>query len=90
MGDYADYEIEKILDWEDASHEDDEFDDGSYRPKSIKSKTCKYCGKTGLFWDQLETGQWVLHEYVSEQNGEYGYEDLEPHICPHFNPYVKK
>lgn len=69
MGDYAD------MAW-------DPCDPGSWvdlpRPRRTpQPKTCNRCGKTGLWWREVESG-WRLHEF-DDDGTLLG--DLTPHVC---------
>lgn len=39
---------------------EDYFDEYDYEPRS-RPTTCKFCGKTGLHWEN-DDGQWQLYE----------------------------
>jgi len=57
MGDIADYLIEQSEAlWDDPYYEPEQ--EGPF--PANKDKTCRYCGKGGLFWHKAKTG-WRLH-----------------------------
>jgi len=76
MGEFADDCLDRCYDYDDSlsrywsgelSHDEaveagviDE-DGYVYGPGIQKPVTCRYCGKTGLFWDKLK-GNWLLHD----------------------------
>lgn len=56
MGEYADYSINDMMDaYPDWSPY------GSRRGHQPTEVTCKFCGKSGLRWEETDTG-WVLIE----------------------------
>ena len=74
MGEYADMAIDDMLSMDEYEFlHPEEFEGepsdqwGTFR-RGPRPKTCKYCGKKGLFWGKQENGQWRLEDYSPEEN----------------------
>lgn len=59
MGEHADDVIDALMD----SGESWSMKRPRGRPRT---QTCKYCGKGGLFWHQLDDGTWRLISYSND------------------------
>lgn len=69
MGEYADMAIDDMLAIDEYSLDgmgdywSPFYNVGRFTRQGPKSKTCKNCGKTGLYWKADENGRWYLEEY---------------------------
>lgn len=36
------------------------WDEYDYDPSDERTAECKFCGKAGLYWEELEPGRWRL------------------------------
>lgn len=64
MGDYADMAIDDGIDsWNQPDDDDlaDPMDGGYFRYKK-RSLTCRYCGKSGFWWQKYEGGWRMFNE----------------------------
>ncbi len=62
MGDMADFSIGSLIDRDgNPSKGDRAFWSKKKRVNTISNITCKYCKKTGLYWDTVD-GKYRLHD----------------------------
>jgi hypothetical protein len=73
VGDFADMAIAEALSMDEYYLDNETPDDpyfsigaGRWRGFRPRSKTCKSCGQTGLWWQDTEQFGWRLHTAVGE------------------------
>lgn len=89
MGDHADDALDYLYAMDDYQQRfpDDDFDDPDWNPFTgrwskftPRPKTCKRCGKTGLYWHEYADG-WRLQEGIEVDFGEGFETQLVRHEC---------
>lgn len=61
MGEMADYYLDMMFDREWDEESGDLVDDCGMRLDTVKTKSCRYCGKKNLTWGQVN-GKWRLFD----------------------------